>query len=371
MTRRPLLLAAAALGGIGFALAAVLARQHPQAYAGVASFCTINDFVNCDRVATSRFSVVLGLPVAVWGMLGYGLAGLLAIAGLRGGRVARTWPVGLLFVVAAAAAGVAVVLALVSELAIGALCLLCAGSWLVSLALFAVAWRAARPEGIRAALRADLAVLRGRPALSAGVALAGAALVALVAAAYPRYWERKAAAAPAPAGDPSGAATAAPAAQTQGPLVVVEFSDYECPFCAQAHEETKALLAARPDVVLVRRHFPLDSACNPGVTRRMHPQACGLARAAICAEAQGKLPEMDDALFRNQKEKRPVEEIAAKVGLDLERFRRCLTLPTTEERLRSDVQTGIRLGLQATPTYVVGGRLYPGRLPVGLLPPAR
>jgi protein-disulfide isomerase len=376
LSRRPALLAAAALAAIGLVLAAVLARQHAQAHAGVASFCAINEYVNCDRVATSRYSVVLGLPVAAWGMLGYGLALLLAVAGLRPGRRREGWPAGLLFLVAAVASAAAVALALVSELAIGALCLLCAASWLTSFALLAAAWRACRPDGVGAAVRGDLAVLRARPLLAAGLAAVAAIGVALGAAAYPRYWERSART-PKPDLAAPGTSPGSPgesAAVTQGPpgpIVVVEFSDYECPFCAKAHEDTKQLLSTRPDVTLVRRHFPLDSACNPMVKRRMHPEACDLARAAICAEEQGKLPAMDDALFRNQQAKRPTEEVAAVVGLDLAAFRRCLASPATDARLLSDVEAGARVGLTATPTYVVAGRAYTGRLPPELLPPPR
>jgi protein-disulfide isomerase len=374
MPRRPALAVAAALAAVGLVLAAVLVRQHAQAHAGVASFCALGDYVNCDRVATSPYSIVLGIPVAVWGMLGYGLALLLAVAGLRPRRRREGWPAGLLFVVAGIASLAAVALAVVSRFAIGALCLLCAASWLTSFALLAASWRACRPEGVVAAIRGDLAVLRARPLLAAGLAIAAVCTVVLVAAAYPRYWERAAAARPAPevsAPPAPGAPPAGPASATQGPVTVVEFSDYECPFCARAHEETKQLLATRPDVTLERRHFPLDSACNPALTRRMHPQACDLARAGICAEEQGKFPAMDDALFRNQQAKRPVEEVAAAVGLDLTAFRRCLSAPSTDARLRADVEAGIRIGLNATPTYVVGGRPHAGRLPVELLPPPR
>src|SRR6266545_834494 len=117
MPRRPSLVAAAALAAAGFVLAIVLARQHAHAHAGIASFCAINEYVNCDRVATSPFSIVLGLPVAIWGVLGYGLALMLSLAGLRPGRRSEGWPAGLLFALAAAAAVAAVALALVSELA--------------------------------------------------------------------------------------------------------------------------------------------------------------------------------------------------------------------------------------------------------------
>jgi protein-disulfide isomerase len=375
MTRRRSLLVAAALSAAGLVLALVLARQHAQAHAGVESFCAINDFVNCDRVATSRFSVVLGLPVAVWGALAYGLALLLALVGLRERRPHPAWPAGLLLLLAAGAVAAAVALALVSELAIGALCLLCAASWLVSAALLAAAFGATRPEGAAASVRADLGLLAARPARSAGLALAAAAVVALVAAAYPRYWEHPPRAAAAPARPPATTQAARPplpapaAAPAAASRVVVSFSDYECPFCALAHEEAKEALASRPDVTVVRKHFPLDPACNPAVPRAMHPSACLLASAAICAEEQGKLDAMDDALFENQKARLPLDRIVARLGLDASRFGECLRAPSTHRRLQADVAAGLAVGVRATPTWVVNGVAHSGKLPVELLPP--
>lgn len=362
MPRRRALVAAVALAAVGVTLALLLVREHAQAHAGVASFCAINEYVNCDRVATSRFSVVLGLPVAVWGTLGYALALVLALAGLGQRRPHPSWPTGLLLAVAAVATAASVVLALVSGFAIGALCLLCAGSWAVSVALLAAAWRATGP-GVAAAIRGDLAALRGRPTATGGVVLALAAAVALVAAAYPRYWNRPRAAAAYPTSGPR------PSAGAGGPLVIVEFSDFECPFCARAHEQARVLLAGRPDVRLVHRNFPLDPSCNPAVKRAMHPQACALARAWICADAEGKGDAMADLLFANQKAGRPADELASDIGLDRARFRGCVASPEAARRLASDVAAGIAIGIRATPTYVVNGKTFTGELPEILLPP--
>ena len=90
--------------------------------------------------------------------------------------------------------------------------------------------------------------------------------------------------------------------------------------------------------------------------------ACELARAGICAEAQGRFEAMDDALFANQAEKAPVEELARRVGLDLDRLRACLAAPETEARLKSDIQEGIQAGIRGTPSYVVDGKVFPGDL---------
>jgi protein-disulfide isomerase len=359
---RPASWAALALAVVGIVLAGLLTRLHAQAHAGIASFCAISDVVNCDRVATSQFSVLLGLPVAVWGVLGYALAAALAGWSLTRRRPHPAWPGGLLFVVAAVAVCAAVVLAAISELVIGAWCLLCIGSWAVSIALLVAAILACRPVGVRAALRADLAALRARRGLTALAALVGVAVVAVAAVAYPRYWER----APAPVASAPGGTAPAPAA---GPITVVSYSDYECPFCARAHEETRALLVRRPDVRIVRRQFPLDASCNPAVKKVIHPTACALARAALCADEQGRFDEMDDALFRNQTEQLAVKDVAARIGLDVGRFRVCLDSTRTTQRLAADIAAGIADGVRATPTYIIGHTAHAGRFPTELLPP--
>ena len=348
----------------GATLSVILARLHARAHAGFSSFCAISDVVNCDRVATSRFSVFLGLPVAVWGAFGYGVAAVLAARALARARRGGAASTGLLFAVAAVAVAASVALAIVSKAAIGAWCLLCVASWVTAVALLAAAWRAC-PAGPAAAVAADLAAMRAQPARSAGLALVLLAAVVGTRAAYPRYWAARPAR-PGTVAPPAGARTPAPApasATLAADRVVVEFSDYECPFCARAHEQLALLRAARPDLEIVRRHFPLDAACNPAVKRSIHPSACGLARAAICADAQGRFPQMDDALFKNQQAGEPVSRLAAGIGLDVPAFQACLTSPATEARLARDVEDGMRAGVRATPSYVVGGRVYAGELP--------
>lgn len=363
--------AALAIGVAGMVLAGVLARLHQQAHAGIASFCAINDVVNCDRVAVSRYSVVLGIPVALWGLLGYAIATALAAAGLFARRRPHpAFPVGLLFLHACAANAAAVALGLVSHLLIGAWCLLCIGSWVLTAALLAVAWLACRDAGVRASIAADLGALRAR--LGRVLLLAAAALLAVTAAgaALPRYWERKAPppAKPGPAA-PALTATAPVLPVAPGVTVVVEYSDYDCPFCAKAHQETRDLRAARPDVTFVRRHFPLDMTCNPLLKRQMHAGACLLASAAVCAEAQGRFAEMDDALFENQQARVPVQELARRLGLDPEAFQACLGAPATAQRIASDVAAAARDGVKATPSYVINGVARTGSFPTELLPP--
>jgi uncharacterized membrane protein len=360
-----LLPVALALAVAGVALSAVLLRIHAGAHAGETSFCSISETVNCDRVATSGFSVVLGVPVAGWGLLGFALVGALAASGMARQRPHPGWPRGLLALLCGACAAASVALALVSKLAIGAWCLVCAGAWAVSFALLFASWRMLPAGGLGAALGSDWAAVRSRPGRSAALTGALLAVVAAAALAYPRYWER-----PPPAAAPAPAAAQAPAAGAPSAAesgVIVAYSDYLCPFCARAHEEERPFLAAHPELRVVKRHFPLDDACNPLVKGKMHVGACSLARAGICAEAQGRAAEMDDALYRERG--RSGMEVAKELGLDMARFTECVVSPETDRRLAADISQGIRDGVRGLPSWLVGGKVYTGTLPKELFTP--
>jgi len=354
-----------ALAGLG--VAAYLTWLHAQAHGGVSSFCDISETFSCGKVATSDYSVLFGLPVALWGALGYGTMAALAAWGLAGRRPHPGWPAGLLALGAGGAVLAAVALAIVSEFVIGAWCLMCMAAWTISVALLAAASRAVRPAGVRAAVAADLDALAEHAGATGAVVVLAVVAVAASATLYPRYWEN-----PSRGGLP-GAQPAAPverAAVTEAPPgTVVSYSDFLCPFCAKAHDELNQLLALRPDLKLVRRQFPLEMDCNPLLKRTIHPGACLLARAGICAEEQGRVREMDDALFANQEAKRPLDAVAAGAGLDVARLHACLESPETSRRLAADVAAGMRDGIRATPTFVVGRSMFVGSVPLAALPP--
>ncbi len=352
----------------GLTLSFLLVRVHHDAAAGLTSFCTINDEINCDKVALSRWSVLLGVPVAAWGLLGYGLAALLSAWGLSARRLHPRWPAGLLLLFGAVAVAGSLALAWISKAIIGAWCLLCVGSWAVSLGLLLAGAWACRPAGAGASLREDLGAITRRPRHAAVAALLGLLALFGLVAGYPRPEPR-----PRPvvtggnSSRPNLVALPPPLPAATGPAVL--FSDYECPFCAQAHDELRDLLRRRPDIQVVKRHFPLDQACNPLLKRPMHLRACELARAAICAEAQGQLEAMDDALYASQKAPAPVEELVRRLGLDAAKFAACLKASSTEARLAEDVAAGLKANLRSTPTYLVDGTLHEGKLPVERFPP--
>ena len=134
------------------------------------------------------------------------------------------------------------------------------------------------------------------------------------------------------------------------PVTIVEFSDFQCPYCGAAHAELGRLLGEfEGQVKLVFKHFPLGG----------HERAMPAARAAQAAAAQGKFWEMHDLLFEHQSalEDADLERYARELGLDIDRFKSDMSAPTTQERIDSDRSEGERLMVRGTPTMYVDGRL--------------
>ena len=133
------------------------------------------------------------------------------------------------------------------------------------------------------------------------------------------------------------------------PVTLVEFSDYECPFCQRAEATVAALLAAYPDALRFEyRHFPLES---------IHPRAHAAARAAHCADEQDNFWGYHERLFTDgaDLERAGLEESARKLNLELKDFRACLDAPRSEARVDEDLREGERLGVQSTPTFFING----------------
>jgi len=140
----------------------------------------------------------------------------------------------------------------------------------------------------------------------------------------------------------------------KGVITVVDFIDFECPFCRATHKELQPFLAEyKGRVRLVRKHVPL----------RMHPHATDAAKAGCCGELLGKGEEMADALVAAEPtELTPegCEKIAEKLGLDVTRFRACVKDPATEARLKADAETFKESKGRGLPMLYVGDQRLVG-----------
>jgi protein-disulfide isomerase len=138
------------------------------------------------------------------------------------------------------------------------------------------------------------------------------------------------------------------------PVTLVEYGDYECPHCGRAHPLVQAIKRQLGDRLrFVYRHFPLTEA---------HPHAQTAAEAAEAAGAQGRFWQMHDTLFRNQQALYDEDLLlyAARIGVDVERFARELVAGTYVKKVRDDFRSGVRSGVNGTPTFFVNGERFDG-----------
>jgi protein-disulfide isomerase len=150
-------------------------------------------------------------------------------------------------------------------------------------------------------------------------------------------------------------------------VVVVEFSDFQCPFCRKHVDETQPALDEQfvdtGEVMWIFKHFPLQ----------IHPQAPAAGAAAECAGDQGKFWEMHELLFANvdawsiNDPSAVFTDLAGQLELDVDAFNACMDDPAALERVRSDMDEGAPF-VQGTPTFIVlfneEGRIIPGALPL-------
>lgn len=150
-------------------------------------------------------------------------------------------------------------------------------------------------------------------------------------------------------------------AMTRGPagapVIIFEWSDYECPYCKRAQEILHRLQGEFPDTVrVVFKDFPL----------RSHPQALPAALAARCAGVQGRYWEYHDLLFVGQPDLSRDHLIgyARRLGLDTPAFTECLDSARFRDAVLADQREGREAGVRATPTFFINQRRIEGALPL-------
>jgi protein-disulfide isomerase len=153
-------------------------------------------------------------------------------------------------------------------------------------------------------------------------------------------------------------AATGPAKGTEGaPVTIVEFSDFQCPYCSRAIKTVDEVVAAYPGKVrLVFRHFPLN----------FHAQAQKAAEASLCAHEQGKFWEYHDKLFANQDklEVPALKGYAKDLALDTGKFDQCLDSNSKADQVKADMEAGSKVGVSGTPAFFINGIMISGAQPV-------
>lgn len=308
---------------VGLAVSAMLAVDYRRA---VPVFCSEGG--GCEAVKRSIFAAFFGVPTPLFGVGAFAAIGLAALLPGRGARIAQ--------VVLSSAAGVIGVLLVFAQAMLGRFCPYCC---------------AADASGIACAAVSSWRLLGAPEATPPLFSCAVGALLLAAAGVVPLLLGARASGVPA-------VIRAEEAATPRGEVTIVDFVDFECPFCRQAQAELEPLVLAHEGRVrLLRRQVPLH----------IHPHSRDAARAACCAERFGKGEAMADALFSAPIDRLApagCEEIARGLGIEIEPFRACVADPRTDARIDADRAEFKAAGGEALPTMWIGAREL-----VGLQPP--
>ena len=153
------------------------------------------------------------------------------------------------------------------------------------------------------------------------------------------------------------AATGPSRGPADAPVTIVEFGDYECPYCHQMEPTLESVLKQfSHQTRLVFRNFPLT---------QIHPEAMHAAQAAVCAQKQGKFWAMHDAIYADQAPLSigSLRALAAQVGLDSKQFEACVRSGAADTAITADIKAGDETAVEGTPTFFIDGRYVNGTVP--------
>ena len=385
----------AALALAGLASATSSSYMHYQLVADPAytSFCDVNETVSCTELYQSRFGSVLGVPVALGGVFWFGVTLLLTLGHARGPVPSRENIAAYMLVWSTVGLSVAMYMAYASFFVLRTFCILCGVVYVAVIGIFILSGSgdSTPMRRLPIAIARDLSHLVRRPR---GLAVT-AAFIGVMTAAVLRFPEPQPLAALAQSSDEPAPAPASPpptadqrseferywsdqprvdlrrdAADADAAVVVYKFNDYQCPACADSHRTYEPIFikyaSSHPgDVRLVTLDFPLDPQCNDHSPNGPHDSACEAAVAARIAREVGddQARRMERWLYTNQGTMTADTIVAAVediTGVDRATYRR--RYPELINEVRADIELGVTLPVEATPTFIINGVVIKGGL---------
>ncbi len=364
-----------ALVGLAASLTSLYVHYQLLVQPGYSSFCDINQTINCQQAYLSRYGSVRGVPVALFGAIWFGFVLVLAFVGTSGPEPVReSYPA---YLFAASTVGLAVVLymAYAAFVVLKAVCVMCLTTYAAVIGLFIVSGLSKSMPPMTTLPRrffADLRAMLARPALLTLVIVFVAGAASAVAF-FPREAALRVRSAQQRAQQPVTAdqrteferwwetlpRTTVPVSSDGAAVVIVKFSDLQCPACGVTYFEVKPVLAKwqaqYPGAVkYIVKDYPLQPDCNKNVLRPMHLAACDAAVAVRLARVKGRGDALEDYFYANQAMMSPasVREMARTIAgvTDLD-----LQYPRVIEGVKADVGLGTLLGVRQTPTFFING----------------
>ena len=344
-----------------------------------ASFCAISKTINCDIVNASSYSEFLGVPIAWWGLIYYLIIGGMAMLVLFSKKDHRA-TASVAWFMSLGGILYSLFLGYVSFMILGVLCIECMGMYLANILItvFLFVSLGIRFGGIVKFIMDYLKAMIGKKS-NLGFAPKVLKHVVIVGIVFGLGWITIAQIQAKDGGgrktgnvdelvnayysqslhsidiNPKWAVWGNPNAK----VTIVEFSEYQCPFCRISAFNVKPYLQEfKNDIRYYFVNYPLDNACNDNLKRPMHKYACFAGKASICAQAKGDFWSFHDELFRNQRKlnREVILDMAKERGWNPEEFLSCINSEEVNALIRDEIGAGRKIYITGTPTIFLNGR---------------
>ncbi len=346
------------------------------------SFCSVNEFIDCDGVAKTTESQFFGIPLACWGLFLYAFIFLMLIADkLKNIKLFKFMevfknPLAYIAMLGIISFTISMILLCVSLFEIKKLCVLCAITYVLNLIIGLIALDF-KNGGIVTAFKQS--VNDFLDAIKNKIYLVAFLVVVVAAACGLHYTTTSLVLAPQVKrqkdfGEFVNAKTNKYAVEgndlgdPNGKVIVYTYTDYNCPICEAYNIMIHKAAKEMKNVKFVHKNLPLDMECNPFLRKPFHEGSCRMARYAMAAEKQGKLGAINAKFFElHPTSDKEILKIAKDLNLDVDKLYKDANSEEIKAELVKEIELANAQGINATPTTKIGTDVYQGMKPYSQL----
>ncbi len=376
ISKRMWLIRIIALIGLGLSIELAFIYYHANFdKTALYSFCSINDYVDCDGVARSSYSQFLGIPLAWWGIFFYLFVLFMSVVDKINQKFNTPFkvfknPMQYISMLGLISFAVSMTLAGISLYKIEKICILCVATYFLDLAISLIATDFRNGGFIKSLETSVLDFIDGVKQYAVLFTVCFLCAVGFLtytnvtyvftphlkfSRAIKKFSNKKT--------NPYSI-TGNVLGEKDGKVKVVIISDFVCPMCRVMNMMVHKAAKEYSGVYVEHYNFPLDKACNTDVVAQIHPGACMLSRIAIAAKKQGHYWDMASKLYDTKPiETKKILETARALNLDEKRLWYDIVSKETEKELQSDIEHCQKLNIEATPVIYINGKEYVGLRP--------
>ena len=373
ITKRMWLIRIIALIGLALSIELAVVYYHANFdKAALYSFCSINDYIDCDGVARSVYSQFAGIPLAWWGIFFYLFVLFMSVVDKINARWKTPFrvfknPMEYLSVLGVISFVISMTLAGISLYKIEKICILCLATYFLDFAISLIATDFANGGFIKSIKTSVLDFIAGVKQYA--VLFTVCLLCAVVFLTYtnityvftPHLKFARAINKFSKQKTNPYSITGNVLGDKNGKVKVILISDFVCPMCRVTNMMLHKAVKEYSGIYVEHYNFPLDKECNSDVAAQVHGGACMLSRIAIAAKKQGHYWDMASMLYDTKPiETKKIIDTAKKLKLDENRLWYDIISKETEKELQADIARCQKLDIEATPVMYVNGKKYVG-----------